>query len=144
MSNEAIGQGQGQAPQQADEQAAREVAAFFASDTVRGFQPRLASVTGMCRFDITGAGSWQVHVNKGMPTITQNDNDQSPANCVVTCSAEDFLRIVRREGNLNFFAAMLQGLVTVTGDMGFATALIGGVTLNIVELAPQSLPRASV
>ncbi len=142
MSNDATSQGQ--APQPTEGQAAREVAAFFASESVRGFQPRLASVTGLCRFDITGAGSWLVHINKGMPTVTHDASDQSPADCVVACTAEDFVRVIRRESYLNFFAAMLQGLITVTGDLGFATALIGGVTLDTVELAPQSLPRASV
>lgn len=142
MSDDAVGQGQ--ETQQTDGQAGREVADFFASETVRGFQPRLQSVTGMCRFDITGAGSWQVHINKGTPTITHDANDQSPADCVVTCSAEDLLRIIHREGYLNFFAAMLQGLVTVTGDLGFATALIGGVTFDTGELAPPSLRRATI
>ena len=135
--------GQGQETQQTEGQAAREVAEFFASDAVRSFQPRLRSVSGMCRFDITGAGSWQVRIKEGMPTITHEANDQSPADCVVTCSAEDFARVMRREGYLNVYAAILQGLLTVTGDLGFATALLGGVTLDTVELAPSPLSRES-
>lgn len=136
MSDDVVGQGQ--ATQQTDGHAATEIAEFFTRESSGGIQPRLRSVTGTARFDLAGAGSWLVHVKNGAITTTRDITDASPSDCVVACTAEDFLRIVHREGYLNVFAALLQGLVTVTGDLGFATTLLGGVTRDTVGSAARA------
>jgi hypothetical protein len=107
-----------------------EIAQYFQELSAGGAQPRLRSVTGTCRFDITGDGTWQVTIADGVPQVTQNAPSTTPADCVVTCEAEDFLHILRREGHLNLFAALLQGIVTITGDIAFAGALLGSVTVQ--------------
>lgn len=129
MSNDDVGN----AAQPANGQAGTsEITDFFNRVEASGFQPRLHNVTGSCRFDIVGAGVWRVTVKGGMPTVTRNDMDTSPADCVVTIAAEDFVRLVRGEGNLNVLAAWLQGLVTISGDTALASAFIGSYTLEPV------------
>lgn len=105
-----------------------------------GVQPRLRSVTGTCVFNITDAGSWRATITNGLPTITHDVPANEPADCTMECSANDFLRIIHREGNLNVLAAFLQGLVTVTGNIGFATSLLGSVTFDPVGM-PGAQPR---
>jgi len=105
-----------------------------------GVQPRLRTVSGTCVFNITGAGSWRATITNGLPTIAHDTSEKEPADCTVECSAQDFLRIAHRDGNLNILAAFLQGQVTVTGDMAFATSLLGGVTFEPVGM-PGAQPR---
>jgi putative sterol carrier protein len=105
-----------------------------------GVQPRLRAVSGTCVFNITGAGSWRATITEGLPTITHDAPENGPADCTLECSAQDFLRIVHHEGNLNVLAAFLQGLVTVTGNIGFATSLLGSVNFDPVGM-PGAQPR---
>ena len=135
MSNDNTGQqAQQTAEQTTANQATREITALFDRVVAGGYQPRLRSVSGTCRFNIAGAGSWLATIKDGMPTVTRDDGkDITPADCTVACTAENFLRTIHREGNLNIFAAFLQGIVIITGDIGFATTLLGSVTLDTVD-----------
>ncbi len=119
-----------------------EIAGFFDKVVALGVQPRLRSVSGTCLFNITGAGSWLATITNGLPVITHDAPAHGPADCTVECSAQDFLRIAHREDNLNILAAFLQGLVTVTGNIGFATSLLGGVTFDPVGM-PGAQPTYS-
>jgi hypothetical protein len=120
--------------------AVAEIAGYFDRVAALGVQPRLRSVSGTCVFNITDAGIWRATITNGLPTITHNTPENEPADCTLACSAQDFLRIVHHEGDLNVFAAFLQGLVTVTGNIGFATSLIGSVTFDPVGM-PGAQPR---
>ncbi len=120
--------------QSISEAPSQEVGAFFQKMAESGTQPRLRTVTGICQFHVEGAGTWRLAVKKGAVTITKGDEGGTPpANCIISCSATDFLRIVRHEGNLNTFAAALQRLVTITGDMPFAWSVLASFELNPVE-----------
>lgn len=103
--------------------AANEIAAFFKQRG--GAQPRLRGVSGICDFNIEGAGRWRVTVKDGVVSATEGGPDTPPADCVITCAAQDFQRILHREGNMNMVTATLQELITVTGDYPFAATLIG-------------------
>lgn len=130
-----------QSPGQTDSQpTAAEIAEFFGKVEALGVQPRLRSVSGTCVFNITNTGSWRATITNGLPTITHDAPEDGPADCTVACSAPDFLRVIHREGNLNILAAFLQGLVTVTGNIGFATSLLGSVTFDPVGM-PGAQPR---
>jgi len=120
--------------------ATAEIAEFFDKVAALGVQPRLRAVSGTCVFNITDAGSWRATITNGLPTITHDVPANEPADCTVECSANDFLRIIHREGDLNVLAAFLQGLVTVTGNIGFATSLLGSVTFDPVGM-PGAQPR---
>lgn len=103
-----------------------EIRAFFEmAKSVAGDQPRLRGVTGVCQFDIEGAGVWRITVKDGQLTATEGAEAATPPTAVITISAHDFLRIVHRENHLNLFSAFMQGLFTVSGDAVFAAALLG-------------------
>jgi hypothetical protein len=142
VSNDDVRQPTQPMPGQTDGQpAAAEIAGFFDRVAALGVQPRLRAVSGTCVFNITGAGNWRATITNGLPTITHDAPEDGPADCTVECSAQDFLRIVHREGGLNVLAAFLQGLVTVTGNIGFATSLLGSVTFDPVGM-PGAQPRS--
>jgi hypothetical protein len=132
----------GRKTQKADGQAATsEIAQFYSYISAIGFQPRLRFVSGICEFNIVGAGIWRVIIKDGVPTITQDTASTAKPDCVVTCAAEDFLRVVHRENHINVMSALLQGLIGVTGDLGFASMVLGSAILEptgsaSVELHP--------
>lgn len=122
-----------QTPQQtAGETASREIGGFFTQAGELRSQPRLRGITGVCRFDIAGAGVWSVATNDGEATVIEGAGSALHADCVVSCSAEDFLRIVHGENYLNLITAAMQGLVTVSGNNVFAMALLGNVVATPV------------
>ena len=113
---------------------AQEIAEFFNTIAAAGVEPRLRNVSGTCRFDLAGAGTYRVAVKNGAPTVMHSDTDAAPADCVVALSADDFLRIVRREGHLDIFAALLQGRVAISGDVSLAATLLLSSTLKSTGL----------
>ncbi len=110
--------------------AASRVVEFFKAIEATHFPPRLHYVSGACRFDIEGAGSWRVAVKEGTVTVSEAGKDSSPVDVVITTTADVMARIIAGEGHMNFFTAVLQEAVTVSGDPTFAYALLGGVTLD--------------
>jgi putative sterol carrier protein len=112
----------------------REIAEFFDEVAAAGVQERLRTVSGSCRFDIAGAGTYRVDVKDGVPTVTHDAHDSAPADCIVALSAQDFLRILRREGNLTTFAAFLQGRMAISGDVSLAATLLFSYTGKPVGL----------
>jgi hypothetical protein len=88
-------------------------------------------VSGICQFNIDGAGIWQATIKTGVVTVIEGTvADPASVTCTITCDATDFLRLIHREGNLNVFAAALQELFTISGDLPFAWAALGGFILN--------------
>jgi len=110
--------------QQTDTTAAREVAAFFARVGTADMHPRLRAVTGSSQFDIEGAGTWRVALKDGVVTVSETGTMTAPADAVVTVTAEDMMRMLRGEGNLNPFCAALQETMIVRGDPAFTTTLL--------------------
>ena len=108
-----------------------EIEAFFDRVAQSAIQPRLRRLTGICQLDIKGAGTWQVALKRGAVTVSRGvEAGAPPPNCVVSMTARDMVRILHREGNLNIFAAVLQELVTVTGDIPFAWSVLGSFALK--------------
>lgn len=131
-----------QQPEQATQQAAggsarQEIEDFFKQAGALHTQPRLRGVAGVCRFDISGAGSWDVAVNDGEVSVIEGAGNALRPDCVVSCGAEDFLRILHRDHYLNLLTAAMQGLVTVTGDKVFSMALLGNVVAAPVAAVSQ-------
>ena len=90
-------------------------AAFFEELARRGDEPSLRSVRGTIRFDITGEGSWWVHVGNGELTVAR---EGATADCGYTVAVEDFVPLVR--GEQNPFTAALQGRLQIWGDQALA------------------------
>ena len=70
------------------------------------------------RFDIDGAGSWNVEVDDGKVTVTENGGE---ADTTISTSAETFTKIA--SGEQNPTAAYMSGKLKVSGDMGQAMKL---------------------
>jgi hypothetical protein len=107
--------------------AAAEIAAFFTSAETRvQQQPHLRHETGSCQFNVSGVGSWLFSIKEGMPTLVRDADatGAAPPGAVFTCSPDDFLRIVHREGHMNAECAVLQGLVEISGDLALAAAVV--------------------
>jgi SCP-2 sterol transfer family len=112
-----------------------EIGAFFHRVAESGPQPRLRGLSGICQFNIDGAGTWQATIKKGVVTVVEGAvADPASVTCTITCEATDFLRLVHREGNLNVFAAALQELFTISGDLPFAWAVLSGFVLTPADV----------
>jgi hypothetical protein len=130
-------QGQGQTTQQANTStAASEVANFFGMAGVVQDQPRLRYVTGTCQFNVEGAGHWRVEINEGKLKVSKTPPIAPPADAVINMSAETMARILRRDNNLNAFAALLQEAMDVSGDPTFAASLLLGITFDQADMHP--------
>jgi len=122
--------------QQSGAQVEKEVEAAFARVAASGPQPRLRTIAGTCRFDIALVGTWCVTLKDGMVTVTKGAKD-TPATAVIASDAADFLRVVRREGRMNFMTAVLQELMTITGDVPFAYTALGSFMLKPEDARPR-------
>src|SRR3954454_2893972 len=91
---------------------------FFESLESRGDPSRAAGMSASYRFDIDGAGSWNVEVDDGKVTGTE---DGGEADTTITTSAETFLKIANGEQIPT--AAYMSGKLKVKGDMGQAMKL---------------------
>lgn len=119
-----------QAPQQTTGEIAanKEIVEHFRREEVVRTQPRLRGLRGVCRFDIIGVGTWGLAVNDGEASFIEGAGNALPADCVVTSSAEDMLRVIRQENHMDLLTAAMQGLVTITGDKVFAVTVLGHYT----------------
>ena len=79
---------------------------------------RTRGTTASFRFDVGGAGSWHVDVADGDVTVAESEAE---ADCVIEASEENFMKLVRGEGNPT--TMYLTGKLKVKGDMGLALKL---------------------
>jgi hypothetical protein len=114
-----------------------DVEAFFYRAEAAGFQPRLRTVTGTCQFNLEGAGIWRVAVKDGTIVVIKGESPMPAATCIVSCTAEDFLRIVRQENHMNMMSAVLQEILTIKGDIVFAYAVLGSFVFTPSNVGPQ-------
>jgi len=83
-------------------------------------EPLLRGVHGTYLFNIENLGAWFVSVDDGAVTI---DKGSREADCIISCSEQDFVDIV--EGRRNLITAALQGRVQVRGDVALAQKFHG-------------------
>jgi putative sterol carrier protein len=80
-----------------------------------GQVPALRRTSGVYEFDIDDGGRWFLRLDHGTPRL--QDNADHP-DCVVGCSAADFVEIA--QGRRNLMTAFLEGRIRATGDPAFA------------------------
>ncbi len=112
----------------------RTIAQIFGDLAQRGCDARLRDVLVSYRFDVEGVGSWRVVCDHGKLAVLE---DAAPADCVIVCDAEDFVRIAR--GAQNLLTAYMQGRVRIEGDLALAKLLHG--LLPPPPVGPSEGPR---
>jgi putative sterol carrier protein len=91
---------------------------FFESLESRVDPSKAAGMNASYKFDIDGAGSWNVDVDDGKVKVTE---DGGEADTTISTSAETFMKIAKGEQNPT--AAYMSGKLKVSGDMGQAMKL---------------------
>ena len=91
---------------------------FFESLESRIDPARAKGMNASYKFVIDGAGTWNVDVDDGRLTVTEDGGD---ADTTITASAETFTKIANGEQNPT--AAYMSGKLKVNGDMGQAMKL---------------------
>jgi putative sterol carrier protein len=91
---------------------------FFESLESRVDPSKAAGMNASYKFEIDGAGSWNVDVDDGQVTVTENGGE---ADTTITTSAETFTKIANGEQNPT--AAYMSGKLKVSGDIGQAMKL---------------------
>ena len=84
------------------------------------FDERLVDFQGSCRFDIEGVGCYLIEVDHGRVAARESHD---PADCVITSSPDDFVRIM--EGEQNLLTAYMQGRISFQGDPRMAKMVHG-------------------
>jgi putative sterol carrier protein len=91
---------------------------FFESLETRVDPAKAKGMNASYKFDIDGAGSWNVDVDDGKVTVTENGGD---ADTTISASDETFMKIANGEQNPT--AAYMSGKLKVSGDLGQAMKL---------------------
>jgi putative sterol carrier protein len=97
---------------------AAEVAAYFDTLRTEHRDTQIRGFSGTCRFDIEPVGSWLVIVEDGHVDARYGGG---PADSVVACTADAFLRVMR--AGENGFTAALQGRLRVSGNLALVQLL---------------------
>ncbi len=97
--------------------AAASVNEFF--DTLKTVDAsKTAGMRNSYLFDIEGAGQWLVKVQDGSIDVNEGGGE---ADCTITTSEDNFMKIVRGEQNAT--TAYMTGKLKIKGDMGAAMKL---------------------
>ena len=91
---------------------------FFESLESRVDPSKAAGMNASYKFVIDGAGTWNVDVDDGKVTVTENGGE---ADTTISASAETFTKIANAEQNPT--AAYMSGKLKVSGDLGQAMKL---------------------
>jgi putative sterol carrier protein len=91
---------------------------FFESLETRVDPAKAKGMTASYKFEIEGAGSWNVDVDDGKVTVTENGGE---ADTTISASDETFMKIAKGEQNPT--AAYMSGKLKVSGDLGQAMKL---------------------
>jgi putative sterol carrier protein len=97
---------------------AESVKEFFDGLADRVEEGKTAGMNNSYVFDIEGAGTWTVKVADGAVSVTEGAGD---ADCTISTSEENFMKIVRGEQNPT--TAYMSGKLKIKGDMGAAMKL---------------------
>jgi putative sterol carrier protein len=93
-----------------------------------GFNPEFEGIVATFQFNVDGQGSWLIRIDHGTISISMGTGK---ADCVLSCSAEDFEPIIT--GRQNLLTAHMQGRLKIDGSPIMALRFINTITAR----APQ-------
>lgn len=101
---------------------------FFEGVAARGKDPRLADLVGTWQFEVEGAGTWRIDVDRGALSVAEGPLPPMGASTQVPTSRfhireDELLKLARGEDHRNVITGVLRGTLTVDGDAGFAVRL---------------------
>jgi putative sterol carrier protein len=96
---------------------------FFGTLAAHSHEPRLVNASGSWQFDVDGAGTWTVKVDKGSLTVAEGTAPEGPT-ARLSMSEAELVRLADGEGHENPLSAMLRGAIHVYGDLAFAQRLL--------------------
>lgn len=91
---------------------------FFEGLAARIDPSHAAGLTAEYLFEIAGVGTWTVTIDDGRLMVSEGGET---ADCTISASEENFMRIVRGEQNPT--TAYMTGKLKIRGDMGAAMKL---------------------
>lgn len=109
---------------------------FFEQLATHAYFPRLRNISGNCRWNIEGVGSWTLSIKEGAFVVTKNSSE-AQVDCDISCSKGDFISMV--QGQQNPMTAFLQGRVIVIGSIGLAQ-----ISLHIFLVRPENVQQQAV
>ena len=92
---------------------------FFEGLESRVDESKTAGMNNSYRFDVEGAGVWNVSVDDGRVSVSEDGG--ADADCTISTSEENFLSMIRGEQNPT--TAYMTGKLKIKGDMGAAMKL---------------------
>lgn len=84
---------------------------FFDELAYRDNEQLLHHIDGTIEWNIQGVGRWWVRISHGAVHVSQSPQD---ADCIGSCDADTFARIINGEENM--MAAALRGVLHVSGN----------------------------
>jgi putative sterol carrier protein len=96
---------------------------FFGTLAAHGHDPRLVHASGTWQFDVDGAGTWTIKVDKGALTVAEGPPPEGPT-ARLNMSEAELVRLADGEGHENPLSGMLRGAIRVYGDLAFAQRLL--------------------
>jgi hypothetical protein len=98
------------------------VRSYFDAIAAHPREPRLARAIGVCQFDIEGAGTFAIGVDRGTLALIEGPS-AATATCRLRMRDEDFVRLARGDGHENLTTALLRGAIRFEGDLRFLAEL---------------------
>jgi len=101
----------------------RETRALFEMVPPTFYAPEMRGVNTVYRFEIDDGERWTMRVDDGNVTIAEGISDEAPPSCTISGSDGDVAAVLR--GEQNMVTALLQGRISVVGDLAVGQRLVG-------------------
>jgi len=85
--------------------------------------PEMRGLSAIYRFEIDDGDRFTMRVDDGTVTIAEAGADDEPPTCTIGGSDADVAAVLRSEQNM--VTALLQGRISVVGDLAVAQRLVG-------------------
>ena len=103
----------------------RETRGLFEMVPPTFYAPEMRGVHAIYRFEIDDGEKWTMRVDDGTVSVGEAGRDDEPASCTIGGSDADVAAVLR--GEQNMVTALLQGRISVLGDLAVGQRLVGAL-----------------